>query len=163
MYILCRDLDCDFQITLTESKTPTRTPGGDRFIPNRNATDFEVGNYKLVSDLNHEDEQLMSPSKLEYRRVMNENLNGKAMDSKILRFKQAVPSAPEGNITWILNVNTTVKSYNCFELKYMQLWLSINKITLIEQYWNEVENKHFNQIDRVKIAFINKDVIEQGR
>ncbi|PIK44016.1 putative cell division cycle protein 20-like [Apostichopus japonicus] len=79
-----------------KSKTPTRTPGGDRFIPNRNATDFEVGNYKLVSDVNHEDEQLMSPSKLEYRRVMNENLNGKAMDSKILRFKQAVPSAPEG-------------------------------------------------------------------
>ncbi|KAJ8039890.1 Cell division cycle protein 20-like [Holothuria leucospilota] len=79
-----------------KSKTPTRTPSGDRFIANRSTTDFEVGNFKMLNDLKIEDEDVLSPSKLEYRRVMNENLNGHAMNSKILSFKQAVPSAPEG-------------------------------------------------------------------
>lgn len=34
------------------SKTPSGSNGGDRFIPNRGATNFELGNY-LVSSFFH--------------------------------------------------------------------------------------------------------------
>ncbi|XP_041474735.1 cell division cycle protein 20 homolog [Lytechinus variegatus] len=83
-----------------KSKTPTRTPGGDRFIPNRSATNFDLGNFKLHDQScnmgENTDPSLMSPSKLEYQKAMSENLNGDLMNAKILCYKNKPPSAPEG-------------------------------------------------------------------
>ncbi|XP_050400761.1 cell division cycle protein 20 homolog [Patella vulgata] len=75
----------------------TRTPGGDRFIPNRSTSQFNLGHYKHMMEQKGPDESeaLLSPSEKEYKRVMNENLNGDLMSSKILSFKAKAPSAPE--------------------------------------------------------------------
>ncbi|XP_013409650.1 cell division cycle protein 20 homolog [Lingula anatina] len=77
------------------SKTPKTPSGGDRFIPNRGATQFDVGHYKLMTEKSVEDEML-SPSKREYQRAMNENLNGDAANAKIIAYKNKAPQAPEG-------------------------------------------------------------------
>ena len=45
-----------------------------------------------------EDEEMMSPSKLEYRKVMGENLNGDIQNKKIISYKTKAPAAPEGMI-----------------------------------------------------------------
>ena len=93
-----------FYSVLKGKKTPgkgSKTPnGGDRFIPNRNTTQFELGHYKLMQEANPdpEDEELMSPSKLEYRKVMGENLNGDIQNKKIISYKTKAPVAPEGMI-----------------------------------------------------------------
>ncbi|ESO88263.1 hypothetical protein LOTGIDRAFT_193514 [Lottia gigantea] len=81
----------------TPGNKNSRTPGGDRFIPNRSTTQFSVGYYKIMKEEKgpDENENLLSPSEKEYKRVMSENLNGDALNSKILSFKAKAPSAPE--------------------------------------------------------------------
>jgi len=76
-------------------KTPT---AGDRFIPNRSVNDFDLAHYKICTQTqqSEENQAMMSPSQLEYKAVMNENLNGDLMDKKILSFKEKPPQAPEG-------------------------------------------------------------------
>ncbi|XP_046554597.1 cell division cycle protein 20 homolog [Haliotis rubra] len=74
-------------------KTPT---GGDRFIPNRATTQFELGHYKIVSEGKPEDNELLSPTQQEYQRVMSDNLNGELLNSKIIAYKSKAPQAPEG-------------------------------------------------------------------
>lgn len=91
-----------------KSKTPTRTPGGDRFIPNRSATNFDLGNFKLQDQSTNIGENtdpalMMSPSKLEYQKAMAENLNGDLMNSKILCYKNKPPNAPEGRLIYSCN------------------------------------------------------------
>lgn len=78
------------------SKTPTTM--GDRFIPNRSTTQFELGHYHVTSQSNgnDSDEEMMSPSKKEFQSAMSENLNGDLMNSKIISYKNKAPSAPEG-------------------------------------------------------------------
>jgi len=46
---------------------------------------------KLTND------EMISPSKLEYQKVMSENLNGELNNKKIISYKAKVPTAPEGN------------------------------------------------------------------
>lgn len=77
------------------NKTPTT--GADRFIPNRTSTKFELGHH-LLSGTNEDGEAdpTMSPSKRDYQRAMNENLNGEALNSKIIAYKNKAPNAPEG-------------------------------------------------------------------
>lgn len=79
------------------SKTPS---GGDRFIPNRSTTQFDLGHYMVMHEnqtSNKDEEELMSPSKLEYQKVMSENLNGGDINGKkIISYKTKAPSAPEG-------------------------------------------------------------------
>ena len=82
------------------NKTPT-TAAADRFIPNRGNMQFELGHHLLKNRSGSEDEDvsMMSPSKREYQRVMEENLNGDAMNSKIIAYKAKAPAAPEGKLT----------------------------------------------------------------
>ena len=95
----------DLILFCTGKKTPgkgSKTPsGGDRFIPNRNTTQFELGHYKVMQEANPEpeDEEMMSPSKQEYQKVMNENLNGDIANKKIISYKTKAPAAPEGKIS----------------------------------------------------------------
>ena len=74
---------------------------GDRFIPNRSTTQFELGHYHVTSqsNANDSDEEMMSPSKKEFQAAMSENLNGDLMSSKIISYKNKAPSAPEGKLT----------------------------------------------------------------
>lgn len=91
------------------SKTPS---GGDRFIPNRNTTQFELGHYKVMQEANPEpeDEEMMSPSKQEYQKVMNENLNGDIANKKIISYKTKAPAAPEGYHNSLSVVYSTCKT-----------------------------------------------------
>lgn len=83
------------------SKAPKTPSGGDRFIPNRSATQFELGHFKITTDSasGGETDNLLSPSQKEYQKVMSENLNGTDISSnKIISYKTKAPSAPEGTI-----------------------------------------------------------------
>merc|ERR1719422_638464 len=92
----------------TPSKTPRRSPsrlggkspsrdgpgispgrnGGDRFIPNRSTTDFEASHFKLTKDGSDAAEaELMSPTKREYQRVIQENLGSDLSIPEFSRFK----------------------------------------------------------------------------
>jgi len=101
----------------TPSKTPNRSPsragtpsrdgaltpgrktpgGGDRFIPNRSATDYEVSHFKILRESLGTEVETMSPSKREYQRVIQENLGADISNSRILAYKSKPPSAPEGH------------------------------------------------------------------
>ncbi|XP_039259907.2 cell division cycle protein 20 homolog [Styela clava] len=89
-----------------KSKTPTRglslnkTPSrGDRYIPNRQATNFELGQYKLTSEndipSNHADTSISE----EYKKLLKENLKqlhqSSANEDKIFAFKDK-PMHAEG-------------------------------------------------------------------
>lgn len=81
------------------SKTPKKTPkAADRFIPNRTTTQFDVSHFKLMQEAKGENEpqEMMSPSQVEYQRVMSENLNGDRLSHRIISYKEKAPSAPEG-------------------------------------------------------------------
>lgn len=88
-------------IIIGKSKTPAKAPktpsGGDRFIPNRNATQFDLGHFKIMNDGKGDNPELLSPSQKEFQKVMSENLNGAdIMSNKIISYKNKAPSAPEG-------------------------------------------------------------------
>lgn len=85
--------------TPKKGKTPTpkkgsRTPGGDRFIPSRSASNFDLAQYKLNQDENTLSD---SPTHKELQRMMSENLHGTDVtNQRILTYKNKAPSAPEG-------------------------------------------------------------------
>ncbi|XP_002742040.1 cell division cycle protein 20 homolog [Saccoglossus kowalevskii] len=80
-----------------KTKTPSKTLSGDRFIPSRSTTSFDLGHYKLLNESKKDIENdTLSPSKKDYQKTMAENLNGNALQSKILSYKSKPPQAPEG-------------------------------------------------------------------
>ncbi|KAB0801749.1 hypothetical protein PPYR_03935 [Photinus pyralis] len=102
----CGDGDV-LRIKKTPAKTPkagrsgsptpnkaSKTPGGgDRFIPSRSATNFELGNFKLFQTSETES---LSPTN-EIQRAMYENLHGGDINNqRILSYQNKAPAAPEG-------------------------------------------------------------------
>lgn len=79
-----------------KTMTPTRGTTGDRFIPNRNTTQFEVGHFLVTNKSNSSSDAPISPSKEQFQKAMNENLNGPAVESKIIGYQQRPPELPEG-------------------------------------------------------------------
>ena len=81
--------------------TPTRgSNSGDRFIPNCSTTQVDLGHY-LVSCKNSgedNDEVFISPSKQQFQKAMNDNLNGELVNNKILGYSQKPPELQEGEI-----------------------------------------------------------------
>ncbi|CAH1781720.1 unnamed protein product [Owenia fusiformis] len=79
--------------------TPTSKPGAqgasDRFIPNRTTTEMDISHYRLLN--NEENEDPLSPNKIEYQRKLDENVG--EQNAKILSFKQKAPQAKEGHIS----------------------------------------------------------------
>jgi len=77
------------------------TPGrGDRFIPNRSATDYDTSHYKLIREEPEApvgSRELMSPSKREYQRVIKENLAGDLSSSRVLSFQAKPPGPPDSH------------------------------------------------------------------
>lgn len=94
----------------TPSKTPkslkktpgkAKTPSEDRFIPNRSAMNFEANYYKMVSaDRENEENECESPSKVEFKKNMAENLGGNEANTRILAFKNKAPTPREGTFKW---------------------------------------------------------------
>lgn len=88
--------------TNSTSRTPSSTKGsktpngGDRFIPDRSATNFELGHYKVNQEEPPNDE-LTSPSQKQIQRIMSENLHGgDVQNMRILSYRTKAPSAPDG-------------------------------------------------------------------
>ncbi|XP_070563787.1 cell division cycle protein 20 homolog [Ptychodera flava] len=79
-----------------KTKTPSKTPSGDRFIPSRSTSNFDVGHFKVMNEKKDADDEVLSPTKLEQQKAMAGNLNGGILDSKILSYKSKPPQAPEG-------------------------------------------------------------------
>ncbi|XP_076280648.1 cell division cycle protein 20 homolog isoform X1 [Lasioglossum baleicum] len=82
--------------------TPAKTPsGGDRFIPSRATTNFDLGHYKLQqhanAERNEEKQDNVSPSKKEMQRLMSENLHGGDINNmRVLSYQNKAPAPPEG-------------------------------------------------------------------
>lgn len=84
--------------TKTPGKAPKTPSGGDRFIPSRSSSQYDLGHFKIMnSNTNNEDSELLSPSQKEYQKVMSENLNGTDVEAgKVLSYQTKAPSAPAG-------------------------------------------------------------------
>lgn len=77
--------------------TPGRSGSGDRFIPNRSASHIELGQFLVSNAGKATDDELLSPSKLQMRKAMSENLNGgDLVNAKIMVYQQKPPMMPEG-------------------------------------------------------------------
>lgn len=90
------------------SKTPS---AADRFIPNRSTTHIDAAHYKLCTQTqpNVEDSLMLSPSRQEYKQLMNENLNGDALQKKIISFNEKPPQAPDGYLNNLRVLYSTSK------------------------------------------------------
>ncbi|CAG9858269.1 unnamed protein product [Phyllotreta striolata] len=83
----------------TPSKTPTpnkacRTPGGDRFIPSRSASNLDLAYLKLMQDSTTKSE---SNSNKDVQKAIAENVFGTDItNQKILTYKNKAPTAPQG-------------------------------------------------------------------
>ncbi|XP_015515119.1 cell division cycle protein 20 homolog isoform X2 [Neodiprion pinetum] len=82
------------------STTPAKTPsGGDRFIPSRSTTNFDLGHYKLQQQNTDDADkgETISPSKREMQRLIGENLHGGDINSmRVLSYQNKAPAPPEG-------------------------------------------------------------------
>lgn len=78
------------------SNTPAKpkTPGGDRFIPSRMSTNFDISHFKM----NQENENLdLSPTQSDYRKAMSENLHGCDINNvRVLSYQNKAPAPPDG-------------------------------------------------------------------
>jgi cell division cycle protein 20 (cofactor of APC complex) len=84
--------------TPNKNITPGRSGSGDRFIPNRSGTQFDLGHYLVTNSNKAGDETVLSPSKVQFQRTMSENLNGADLtNTKIISYQQKPPSVPEGS------------------------------------------------------------------
>ncbi|XP_059474135.1 cell division cycle protein 20 homolog isoform X2 [Neocloeon triangulifer] len=78
----------------SKSKTPT---WGDRFIPNRSATDYDLANY-LISKKDEDEENESNSQSQRDRKVMSENLfGGDVSNRKVMQFGQKAPTSLGGN------------------------------------------------------------------
>ncbi|GAB1606227.1 division cycle 20 homolog [Argonauta hians] len=123
-----------------QCKTPKTPIAGDRFIPNRGSTQFDVCYYKIMSEkgtdigaaggaggaaagaggggaVSRDDgADLRSPSQVQYQKVMNENLNGDTLNSKIMSYHAKPPNAPEGHQNNLRILYTSSKGSQCKKL-----------------------------------------------
>jgi hypothetical protein len=84
-------------------KKGSKTPCYDRFIPNRSATNVDIGNFRLNGESNDENAKRESPNTQGYKKNLKEHLLGEDGSestkpdraSRILAFKNKAPAAPE--------------------------------------------------------------------
>ena len=92
-----------FPFILDKSITPGRSGSGDRFIPNRSASQIELGQFLVSNAGRPSDEASLSPSRLQMQKAMSENLNGDLTNAKIMAYHQKPPAMPEGQYSLLLN------------------------------------------------------------
>lgn len=83
-------------IVSDKNVTPGRSGSGDRFIPNRSASQIELGQFLVSNAGKVNDDALLSPSKLQMQKAMSESLNGDLANAKIMAYQQKPPMMPEG-------------------------------------------------------------------
>lgn len=78
----------------------TTPSGGDRFIPSRSTTNFELGYYKVQQQQAEQDGEKgdnISPTKKEMQRLIGENLHGGDINNmRVLSYQNKAPAPPEG-------------------------------------------------------------------
>ncbi|KAJ8952661.1 hypothetical protein NQ318_020976 [Aromia moschata] len=117
--VIINEVKTPSKTPLKKSKTPTpnkgaKTPSGDRFIPSRSTSNFDLAHYKLTQDENNKSD---SPTHQELQRVMAENLHGADINNqRILSYKNKAPSAPEGFQNPMRVIYTQTKT-PCFSKK----------------------------------------------
>ena len=84
------------------STTPSRNDGGDRFIPSRNATDFETSKFLFLRgnllDGNNETSANESPSKLKFQKQMQMALHDSDIEkTKIMSYRNKAPTPSEAH------------------------------------------------------------------
>ncbi|XP_066249029.1 cell division cycle protein 20 homolog [Euwallacea similis] len=89
------DNDSRGKTPLKKSKTPTphkgaRTPGGDRFIPSRVASNLDLAHYKLCQEDN---ETSCNSAKKDLKKVISDNL---LVNQRVLAYTNKAPTAPDG-------------------------------------------------------------------
>lgn len=90
----------------SKPKTPKTPMGGDRFIPNRANTQFEIGHFMIMQQQQQQQENCQngktdqpSPHKQEYQRMISESLHGTDINQvKIMSYTNKAPSAPDGHL-----------------------------------------------------------------
>lgn len=102
----------------TPSKTPkslkktpgkAKTPSEDRFIPNRSAMNFEMNYHKMISaDRENDENECLSPSKVEFKKKMAQNMGLNDGNSRILAFKMKAPTPREGIHSIKLRISVAV-------------------------------------------------------
>uniref|UniRef100_A0A1B0GCS7 Cell division cycle protein 20 homolog n=1 Tax=Glossina morsitans morsitans TaxID=37546 RepID=A0A1B0GCS7_GLOMM len=117
----CKSWDTKKKKGQTPNKCP-KTPGGggDRFIPNRGSTNFELGHYLLKQDEekseNDEENEGNSnanddkptPAKLEHRKLISESMQvADSKTTRILSYQNKAPPAPEFHVNPLKVVYTT--------------------------------------------------------
>ncbi|KAL0126868.1 hypothetical protein PUN28_005312 [Cardiocondyla obscurior] len=86
----------------SRATTPAKTPnGGDRFIPSRATTNFELSHFKILQQQNAEQDKdkidRLSPMKREMQRLIGENLHGGDINNaRVLSYQIKAPAPPEG-------------------------------------------------------------------
>lgn len=77
--------------------TPGHQAGGDRFIPSRSASNFDLGHFLVNKSIAEEEtEETKSPQK-ENQRILSETIHGGDINNmRILSYQNKAPAPPEG-------------------------------------------------------------------
>ena len=87
---------CSIPLMSDKGGTPGRYDRvGDRFIPNRSATQFELGHF-LLTNRSASADPLLSPTRQQYQQAMCGSLNGDLANSKIISYSQRPPQIGDG-------------------------------------------------------------------
>lgn len=99
--------------TKTKGQTPSQKTGGDRFIPNRNTTDFDLGHFMVKQTESKKENEggegsgeepqasgsQTSPKNAERIKILSEAIKGCDISNKrILSYQTKAPAAPDGHI-----------------------------------------------------------------
>lgn len=104
-------------------KTP-KTPGGDRFIPNRSTTNFQLSSF-LLQERSLSNEGL-SPMKQENQKIINDHFNIDP-NTKILSFRDRAPQPIE---CLFIHIQISCKT----QLTYLlQLSINLYKVQLLDR------------------------------
>ena len=96
---------------LGKNITPGRSGSDDRFIPNRSASQIELGQFLVSNAGKTSEDALLSPSKLQMQKAMSEKLNGDLANAKIMAYRQKPPTLPEGEHSLLLSSYSFVICY----------------------------------------------------
>lgn len=82
---------------------------------------FEANYYKMVSaDRENEENDCESPSKVEFKKNMAENLGGNEASARILAFKNKAPTPREGTLNENIKIQFIVRDGVLNKLEHMQ-------------------------------------------
>ncbi|KAL1131966.1 hypothetical protein AAG570_011577 [Ranatra chinensis] len=150
----------------TPSKTPSKTPkkspgetifisyssktpsGGDRFIPTRSASNFDLGHFKVTQVL----EEVSSPTLAEKQRAMSENLHGCDISStRILAFQKKAPAPPDGYQNALKVVYSQTKTPHSAKANSRYIPQAPDRILdapdIVDDYCKLINHNNLNLID----------------